>query len=215
MQIAACLGKSQYVWLDISAEHIHVDYNSYVCRLQHLPVSLASYGLKAVWLSESQTQPHYVCRWWPMCMQIAAPASEPGLVWYEGRVAEWKPDSASLCMQMMANVYADCSTSQWAWPRVVWRPCCWVKANLSHIMHADDGQCVCRLQYLPVSLASCGLKAVWLSESQTQPLLSFQRDTDAETGEQVLTCFLLPQLAYTNTSGNLNFTSIVSHRHLL
>jgi len=74
------------------------------------------------------------------------------------------------------------------------------------IMYADYGSCLCRLHHLPVSLGSCGLKAVWLSESQTQPLLSFQRDTDAETGEQVLTCFLLPQLAYTNTSGNLTFT---------
>jgi len=53
-----------------------------------------------------------------------------------------------------------------------------------------------------VSLGSCDLKAVWLSESQAQPLINFQQDIDAETGEQVLTCFLLPQLAYTNASGN-------------
>ena len=70
--------------------------------------------------------------------------------------------------------------------------------------------CLCRLHHLPVSLGSCGLKAVWLSESQAQPLVRFQQDVDAETGEQVLTCFLLPQLAYANTSGNLTFTSIIS-----
>jgi len=61
--------------------------------------------------------------------------------------------------------------------------------------------CMHRLQHLPVSLGSCDLKAVWLSESQAQPLISFQQDTDVETGEHVLTCFLLPQLAYTSASG--------------
>ena len=53
-----------------------------------------------------------------------------------------------------------------------------------------------------MSLGSCDLKAVWLSESQAQPLINFQQDIDSETGEQVLTCFLLPQLAYTTASGN-------------
>lgn len=38
------------------------------------------------------------------------------------------------------------------------------------------------------------LKAVWLSEKQAQPMLTFQTDIDEETKEQVLTCFLLPQL---------------------
>ncbi|KAG5682631.1 hypothetical protein PVAND_011972 [Polypedilum vanderplanki] len=50
-----------------------------------------------------------------------------------------------------------------------------------------------RLQYLPYSLVNLQLKAVWLSENQAQPLLTFQPDTDEATGEQVLTCFLLPQ----------------------
>lgn len=50
-----------------------------------------------------------------------------------------------------------------------------------------------RLQYLPYSLVNLQLKAVWLSENQAQPLLTFQPDTVEETGEQVLTCFLLPQ----------------------
>lgn len=50
------------------------------------------------------------------------------------------------------------------------------------------------LQCLPFSLASLNLKAVWLSKNQAQPMLNFQTDEDEKTGEQVLTCFLLPQL---------------------
>ncbi|XP_023315337.1 protein lap4 isoform X8 [Trichogramma pretiosum] len=50
-----------------------------------------------------------------------------------------------------------------------------------------------RLQYLPYSLVNLNLKAVWLSENQAQPMLTFQTDMDEETGEEVLTCFLLPQ----------------------
>lgn len=52
-----------------------------------------------------------------------------------------------------------------------------------------------RLRYLPFSLGSCPLKAIWLSENQAQPILKFQTDTDEQTGEKVLTCFLLPQQA--------------------
>ena len=73
------------------------------------------------------------------------------------------------------------------------------------IIYADCGSCICRLQHLPASLGACKLKAVWLSESQAQPLVSFQRDIDAETGEHVLTCFLLPQLAYTTAAGKNSF----------
>ncbi|XP_073992634.1 scribble planar cell polarity protein isoform X3 [Rhodnius prolixus] len=63
-----------------------------------------------------------------------------------------------------------------------------------------------RLQYLPFSLTNLELKAVWLSENQAQPLLTFQTDTDETTGEQVLTCFLLPQMESTqdNTAGRVN-----------
>ncbi|KAH9639429.1 hypothetical protein HF086_002118, partial [Spodoptera exigua] len=53
------------------------------------------------------------------------------------------------------------------------------------------------LQYLPYTLVNLELKAVWLSENQAQPLLTFQTDRDESTGENVLTCFLLPQLSYT------------------
>ena len=58
-----------------------------------------------------------------------------------------------------------------------------------------------RLQHLPLSLSSCELKAVWLAENQAQPLIKFQQDVDEETGETVLTCFLLPQQAYTESMG--------------
>ncbi|XP_064213806.1 protein lap4 isoform X4 [Tribolium castaneum] len=55
-----------------------------------------------------------------------------------------------------------------------------------------------RLPHLPYSLLQLDLKAVWLSENQAQPLLTFQTDTD-ETGKAVLTCFLLPQQEYQPT----------------
>lgn len=42
-----------------------------------------------------------------------------------------------------------------------------------------------RLQYLPYTLVNLKLKAVWLSENQAQPLLTFQTDTDENTNEQV------------------------------
>ncbi|XP_037989881.1 leucine-rich repeat-containing protein 1 isoform X1 [Motacilla alba alba] len=51
-----------------------------------------------------------------------------------------------------------------------------------------------RLTYLPISLTTLRLKALWLSDNQSQPLLTFQTDTDPETGEKILTCVLLPQM---------------------
>ncbi|MED6268530.1 hypothetical protein CHARACLAT_023391, partial [Characodon lateralis] len=50
-----------------------------------------------------------------------------------------------------------------------------------------------RLSYLPMSLTTLHLKALWLSENQSKPLLTFQPDEDPESGEKVLTCVLLPQ----------------------
>lgn len=61
-----------------------------------------------------------------------------------------------------------------------------------------------RLQHLPLSLGTCNLKALWLSENQAQPLLKFQQDVDEETGEKVLTCFLLPQQAFTDSMGMMS-----------
>lgn len=51
-----------------------------------------------------------------------------------------------------------------------------------------------RLQHLPTTLQNLNLKAIWLSENQGKPMLQFQTDTDERSGEEVLTCFLLPQL---------------------
>ncbi|KAM4606130.1 protein scribble homolog isoform 3-T3 [Polymixia lowei] len=50
-----------------------------------------------------------------------------------------------------------------------------------------------RLQNLPFSLANLNLKAMWLAENQSQPMLKFQTENDERTGEKVLTCYLLPQ----------------------
>nr|XP_022902377.1 protein lap4 isoform X4 [Onthophagus taurus] len=61
-----------------------------------------------------------------------------------------------------------------------------------------------RLPYLPVSLLQLQLKAVWLSENQAQPMLTFQTDTDPDTGNTVLTCFLLPQQQYQPTIASLD-----------
>uniref|UniRef100_A0A182N098 PDZ domain-containing protein n=1 Tax=Anopheles dirus TaxID=7168 RepID=A0A182N098_9DIPT len=52
------------------------------------------------------------------------------------------------------------------------------------------------LPHLPYSLVNLQLKAVWLSENQSQPVPTFQPDVDEATSEQVLTCFLLPQQRY-------------------
>ncbi|XP_059369640.1 protein scribble homolog isoform X14 [Carassius carassius] len=50
-----------------------------------------------------------------------------------------------------------------------------------------------RLQSLPFALANLNLKAMWLAENQSQPMLKFQTEDDEQTGEKVLTCYLLPQ----------------------
>uniref|UniRef100_A0A3Q2PVG1 Scribble planar cell polarity protein n=1 Tax=Fundulus heteroclitus TaxID=8078 RepID=A0A3Q2PVG1_FUNHE len=49
------------------------------------------------------------------------------------------------------------------------------------------------LQNLPFALTNLNLKAMWLAENQSQPMLKFQTDDDERTGEKVLTCYLLPQ----------------------
>ncbi|XP_029448135.1 protein scribble homolog isoform X12 [Rhinatrema bivittatum] len=50
-----------------------------------------------------------------------------------------------------------------------------------------------RLQYLPFALTNLNLKALWLAENQSQPMLKFQTEDDEKSGEKVLTCYLLPQ----------------------
>uniref|UniRef100_A0A3Q3F918 Protein scribble homolog n=1 Tax=Labrus bergylta TaxID=56723 RepID=A0A3Q3F918_9LABR len=49
------------------------------------------------------------------------------------------------------------------------------------------------LQNLPFALTNLNLKAMWLAENQSQPMLKFQTEDDECTGEKVLTCYLLPQ----------------------
>ncbi|XP_057326673.1 protein lap4 isoform X4 [Microplitis mediator] len=78
-----------------------------------------------------------------------------------------------------------------------------LRENKLQYLPSEVGQCTAlhvldvsrnRLQYLPYSLIYLNLKAVWLSENQAQPMLTFQTDIDEDTGQEVLTCFLLPQL---------------------
>ncbi|XP_011311698.1 protein lap4 isoform X2 [Fopius arisanus] len=84
-----------------------------------------------------------------------------------------------------------------------------LRDNKLQYIPSEVGQCTAlhvldvsgnRLQYLPYTLINLNLKAVWLSENQAQPMLTFQTDVDEDTGQEVLTCFLLPQLEY-HTSG--------------
>ncbi|CAG2105992.1 unnamed protein product, partial [Medioppia subpectinata] len=52
------------------------------------------------------------------------------------------------------------------------------------------------LTYLPLSLTKItNLQALWLNENQTKPLIQLQSDIDRESGQKVLTCFLLPQMS--------------------
>ena len=57
-----------------------------------------------------------------------------------------------------------------------------------------------RLRNLPISITQCKLNAIWLSENQAQPMLKFQADTDPDTNEKVLTCYLLPQADWRSKS---------------
>lgn len=61
-----------------------------------------------------------------------------------------------------------------------------------------------RLLNLPCTLLDCDLKAIWLAENQAQPMLKFATDIDPDTGEKVLTCYLLPQQQYTTSSMGKN-----------
>jgi protein scribble len=71
-------------------------------------------------------------------------------------------------------------------------------SNLKHLHVLDlSGN---RLLNLPCTLLDCDLKAIWLAENQAQPMLKFATDIDSNTGEKVLTCYLLPQQQYTTSS---------------
>ncbi|KAM8966326.1 protein scribble homolog [Pelodytes ibericus] len=79
-----------------------------------------------------------------------------------------------------------------------------------------------RLLNLPFALTNLNLKALWLAENQSQPMLKFQTEQDDITGSKVLTCYLLPQQPSPNletslqdsmddswTDGNLNRISVI------
>ncbi len=56
------------------------------------------------------------------------------------------------------------------------------------------------ISYLPFSLTKItNLQALWLSENQHKPLIQFQSEFDRESGQKVLTCFLLPQMPRENS----------------
>ncbi|CAG2171126.1 unnamed protein product, partial [Oppiella nova] len=57
-----------------------------------------------------------------------------------------------------------------------------------------------RLQHLPYTITALNLKAIWLAENQSQPILQFQTDYDEDSRMKVLTCFLLPQQEYNHDS---------------
>lgn len=72
-----------------------------------------------------------------------------------------------------------------------------------------------KLQNLPFSITALNLKALWLAENQSQPMPKFQKDIDENTGEKVLTCFLLPQqlVDYRESLGEYGITcSFLVHR---
>ncbi|NXG52095.1 SCRIB protein, partial [Psilopogon haemacephalus] len=64
-----------------------------------------------------------------------------------------------------------------------------------------------RLQNLPFALTNLNLKALWLAENQSQPMLKFQTEDDEKTGEKVLTCYLLPQQPSPSLGKSLHWES--------
>ncbi|XP_056410308.1 protein scribble homolog [Hyla sarda] len=85
-----------------------------------------------------------------------------------------------------------------------------------------------RLLNLPFALTNLNLKALWLAENQSQPMLKFQTEDDEKTGSKVLTCYLLPQqpspsieTPLQNTmddswiDGNLNRVSVIQFQEEL
>ncbi|XP_075703783.1 LOW QUALITY PROTEIN: protein scribble homolog, partial [Rhinoderma darwinii] len=85
-----------------------------------------------------------------------------------------------------------------------------------------------RLMNLPFALTNLNLKALWLAENQSQPMLKFQTEDDEKTGTKVLTCYLLPQqpspsiesplqnsLDESWIDGNLNRVSVIQFQEEL
>ncbi|KAG7170200.1 flocculation protein FLO11-like isoform X2 [Homarus americanus] len=69
-----------------------------------------------------------------------------------------------------------------------------VPAELGHLPRlAILNLCDNLILHLPVSLTKLKLRALWLSENQNKPQVQLQSETLPETGQRVLTCFMLPQ----------------------
>ncbi|XP_068200291.1 erbin-like isoform X2 [Palaemon carinicauda] len=69
-----------------------------------------------------------------------------------------------------------------------------VPAELGHLPQlAVLNLCANLIHHLPVSLTKLKLRALWLSENQNKPQVQLQSETLPETGQRVLTCFMLPQ----------------------
>ena len=75
------------------------------------------------------------------------------------------------------------------------------------------------IQNLPVSLMKLSnISAIWLSENQHKPLVQLVQDTCPETGQKVLTNFLLPQqdqdqdIDQKSESGSFHALGMISHK---
>nr|XP_045595962.1 mucin-17-like isoform X1 [Procambarus clarkii]XP_045595963.1 mucin-17-like isoform X1 [Procambarus clarkii] len=69
-----------------------------------------------------------------------------------------------------------------------------VPAELGHLPRLTIlNLCGNLIPHLPVSLTKLKLRALWLSENQNKPQVQLQSETLPETGQRVLTCFMLPQ----------------------
>ena len=62
-----------------------------------------------------------------------------------------------------------------------------------------------RLDNLPLSVSALPLKALWLSQNQSQSVLKLQVEDVEESKEKVLTCFLFPQAKLRGTNSIENF----------
>ncbi|XP_071512851.1 uncharacterized protein [Panulirus ornatus] len=69
-----------------------------------------------------------------------------------------------------------------------------VPAELGHLTNlAVLNICDNLIHHLPVSLTKLKLRALWLSENQNKPQVQLQSESLPDSGQRVLTCFMLPQ----------------------
>lgn len=77
-----------------------------------------------------------------------------------------------------------------------------IPAELGHIVNLRIvNLCDNFIKSLPFSVTKLAkLQALWLSENQNKPLIPLQSDIDIDTGQRVLTCFILPQASKNETA---------------